>query len=493
VKWAYDILGFSCDEWQEEEFRKIDLGERFAIWSTGHGVGKTAALAIRGLHFLSTRPFPKVPCTAPSQHQLHDLLWAEYAKWLRRSEFLSKMFTWTQTKIYLNGHQEEWYAVARTSKPKKGEKAAEGLQGFHDDNLLYCVDEGSGVDDRIFSAMDGALTKSGNYAIVASNHTRRTGHFHKICEDPPKQWHTRYVSGIDSKLVDDSYVQNIIETYGKDSDTYRVKILGIAPRASSQQLISSEQISEMHERVLPDELRNGRCVLSCDPARYGDDDSVFYVRRNREIFRRESVHGMDTTEVGDLFCELFFEHDPESAYIDEIGIGAGVLDYVRKKLKSDKRRVFGVNVGSNAKDEKKFFNLRAELFWHIREVIDTIMCSIDTPLLDEELEHFEYGWNTKDSRTQMPSKDQIKAILQRSPDDADSFSLLLKDLVYHKPVYDGESIRSILTTGSKVIPVRNPEHINIPIWAVGRKDQDNRWLNKFSASNMRSIFGSRRR
>ena len=94
---------------------------------SGHGIGKTAVESWLIIWFLATRPFPKVPCTAPTQHQLWDILWAEISKWLRSDPALARDLIWTSEKVYMRGYPEEWFAVARTaSKP-------DALQGFHAD------------------------------------------------------------------------------------------------------------------------------------------------------------------------------------------------------------------------------------------------------------------------------------------------------------------------------------------------------------------------
>src|SRR5215470_6532724 len=41
---------------------------------SGHGIGKSSGAAWVICWFLETHDFGKVPCTAPSSHQLHDVL-----------------------------------------------------------------------------------------------------------------------------------------------------------------------------------------------------------------------------------------------------------------------------------------------------------------------------------------------------------------------------------------------------------------------------------
>ena len=58
---------------------------------------------------------------------------------MRHNKALSNELIWTKEKVYMRGYPEEWFAVARTaSKP-------DALQGFHADDVLYIIDEASGI------------------------------------------------------------------------------------------------------------------------------------------------------------------------------------------------------------------------------------------------------------------------------------------------------------------------------------------------------------
>src|SRR5262245_26429529 len=53
---------------------------------SGHGIGKSSSAAWAISWFLETHDYAKVPCTAPSSHQLRDILWAELSKWRRLAD-----------------------------------------------------------------------------------------------------------------------------------------------------------------------------------------------------------------------------------------------------------------------------------------------------------------------------------------------------------------------------------------------------------------------
>ena len=47
-----------------------------------------------------------------------------------------------RTKVYMIGNEERWFATAKLQPD-------ENMQGFHEDYMLFIVDEASGVPDPI--------------------------------------------------------------------------------------------------------------------------------------------------------------------------------------------------------------------------------------------------------------------------------------------------------------------------------------------------------
>ena len=53
---------------------------------SGHGIGKSSCAAWAVMWYLETHDYAKVPCTAPTAHQLRDILWGELSKWRRHAD-----------------------------------------------------------------------------------------------------------------------------------------------------------------------------------------------------------------------------------------------------------------------------------------------------------------------------------------------------------------------------------------------------------------------
>ncbi|KKS16783.1 MAG: hypothetical protein UU74_C0033G0015 [Candidatus Woesebacteria bacterium GW2011_GWA1_41_7] len=164
---------------------------------SGHGTGKDASASWAILWFLTVHRNAKVVCTAPTARQLSDILWSELSKWTRQSELLIEEFTAQKDKIFHVSNPKEWWcrAVSASVKATK-EDQAETLAGFHGDNLLFVVDEASGVPDPVYIPLEGALTQENNRILLIGNMTKASGyfydsHFHPSISKAWKKLHWR--------------------------------------------------------------------------------------------------------------------------------------------------------------------------------------------------------------------------------------------------------------------------------------------------------------
>lgn len=73
VEFVEDIIRAKPTAPQAEILRSVAVNPMTSVRS-GHGVGKSTVEAWAIIWFMLTRPFPQIPCTAPKQHQLFDIL-----------------------------------------------------------------------------------------------------------------------------------------------------------------------------------------------------------------------------------------------------------------------------------------------------------------------------------------------------------------------------------------------------------------------------------
>jgi phage terminase large subunit len=194
ILFAREAMRLIPDKQQEDALILFQEKGRVAL-KAAHGVGKTVFLVILIYSQLFAYTNSIVPCTAPTRHQLSDILWTEAARWMHKSPLLQSFFVWTATKIMVRGDYEEiWYAVAVPSKNP------DNLAGFHNDNLLYLIDEAPGVNEAAFPVIEGALTKATNKIAMIGNPVRVNGFFHSVFKDP-QGWGTSTISENQARWV----------------------------------------------------------------------------------------------------------------------------------------------------------------------------------------------------------------------------------------------------------------------------------------------------
>jgi phage terminase large subunit len=115
---------------------------------------------------------------------------------------------------------------------------------------------------------------------------------------------------------------------------------------------------------------------------------------------------------------------PEATKIDAIGIGRGAVDYIKMNERALAGKIVGVHVGSAAQKSDAFANLRAEGFWHLRELFQDGEIAIDPKdeELSAQLKDLRYE-PTSGGRIIIESKESMKRRGLRSPDRADAVML----------------------------------------------------------------------
>jgi len=367
---------------QMELFQSFHKSKMITIRS-GHGTGKDAGCAMLILWFMTTRAYPKVVCTAPTARQLSDILWSELSKWLRMS-ILRDEFIIQKDKLFHKEHPKEWWcrAVSPSVKATK-EEQAETLAGFHGEHLLIVVDETSGVPDPVFIPLEGAMTQEDNHILLIGNMTKNTGyfwesHFHSELSKP---WLKLHWDSRKSTNVKPEYPERMAIKYGIDSNVFRIRVAGDPPLEDERTLIplhSAQQCVGQEIKVAEDEP----LYLGVDVARYGEDKSIILPRHGLEIKPWEEFQGMDTISLGGFILQTYAEMEAEGIAIDEIGVGAGVTDWLQKLNRSN---VFGVNVKRKSSDITRFQMLRDELWLDVREKCMRGVYSFPIGELGEEL------------------------------------------------------------------------------------------------------------
>jgi hypothetical protein len=428
IGFVRDIIGAEPTEQQIEALTALANGTHVSIKS-GHGTGKTTFLAWAILWWNYTRYNARIPCTAPTEAQLKNVLWAELSIWHNQMDrFFKDKFMITSDRMYHVEHDKTWFAVARTARSEK----PEALQGFHGENLLFIIDEASGVAEEVFTVVRGALTEEDNRCVMTSNPTRTTGFFynsHTLWDGDP--WHCITFNGEDSPRVSERYVREIDVEFGRDSDVFRVRVQGIFPIESDFVLIPKPWVMEAFEREISYKKRLGRQQFDAagvDVARYGDNKTVFVLVRHATVVGILQYTKQDTMKTAEDIIKLCEKMRAQDIKVDEIGIGAGVVDRCYQRGEE----VTGVDVSKAALDKEKFVNQRAEHYWSLRTRFEDGSISLkpltkqlsktDIIKFIEQICSIRYEYNPT-GKVQIWSKEKMRREKIKSPDLADALML----------------------------------------------------------------------
>jgi len=413
-----DSFGVTPDDWQVRALRMLAEGGRVSIRAC-HGPGKSALDAWAAFWFLSCFFPARVPCTAPTAHQLEDILWAELAKWHQRmADWQKGLFRLTSERLQWAGAPDESFGVARTARKEK----PEALQGFHAENLLFILDEASGIEDVIFEVAEGALSSENARVLMTANPTRTSGYFFDSHHRMRHRWDTMRVSHEDSPRVSGQYVEDMAHKYGVESNVYRVRVLGEFPLEDDDSVISLDLCESAIVRDIGEDM-GAATVWGLDVARFGDDASALVKRRGPVVLEAKSWRGKDLMQTAGLvFDEYTSAKDtrkPDRVYVDSIGLGSGVVD----RLKELGVPVRGINVAESPAVKARFMRLRDELWFSAREWLETrAVKMVDVEELVGQLTGPKYAM-TSSGKIKVEGKDEMKARGVQSPDLADAFCL----------------------------------------------------------------------
>lgn len=360
------------DPQQDELLRALDTNDNVTV-AAGHGTGKTSGMAKIILHYICTRPRCKIPCTAPTKHQLFDVLWPELNKWynlMKKTEtgmLFARNLVWNKESFVNTLAPAEWFAVPRTASKER----PEGLQGFHADYILKLVDEASGVADEVAEVLEGAYGTYETKGLWVANPTRRDGFFARSHMDPKEMnFFKRITMDCEkSTLTPKRYIERMEAKYGRNSNIFKVRVKGQFPDVDGDSYIPLSWCEGAYLRDIP-LLSNFKRVLGVDVARNaGTGDRTVIADRQGDYFHPYHImRTNDTMKIVNYVANYAKKVKAEAIFVDVIGYGAGVYD----RLKELGFNVIAVNVSETRSMEfpDRYCRLRDELWAKMRDWLE---------------------------------------------------------------------------------------------------------------------------
>jgi hypothetical protein len=426
---------------------------------SGHSRGKDYTAAVGSVCWLHLRGPSKVINTAPTGRQVRSIMMSEISK------------IWKNAKVPLGGELLADRIVFREDPDwflegfKADDKNVEAWTGYHSPNLLIVVTEASGIADETFTAIEGLLTgHSKELLIFNPNHltgeafkSAKSPNYRKFvlsCLDAPnvvekktiipgqvdwpwvddkvRRWADRvHENEIDTTLYDFEWENEDGKHWYRPNDLFRVKVLGEFPQEDESQLIPlswCEAANERWRKWKESGEPNGLPVrLGVDVAGMGRDKTVFVFKHGNVVSRIDTYTHNDTMEVAGKVKGCMIKMGDKS-YIDTIGEGAGV--YAR--LSEQDVPVTSVKFSESAKGytdltgERSFANMKAWLFWAVRDALDpkhggSLALPPDDELT-EDLTNIKVKKMRSDGSIVLEEKEEVKKRLGRSPDKGDALA-----------------------------------------------------------------------
>ena len=371
-KWGEaELTGKDIRAWQSEVLDEIashlkNPVTRYSVCrlavASGHGIGKSALTGMLTTWALSCWVNPRIVITANTENQLLTKTSPEIGQWVKSSMF-GDLFDAETMSIKLKTDPAQHRADLITNN----ENNPEAFAGLHAEGrlVMMIVDEASGLSEIIYQTILGAMTDDNTVLILVlmGNPTSPSGPFREAFR---KNRHLWKLWNIDSRTVEGTNkeaLQAIVDQYGEDSDTAKVRVKGIFPAVSQKQFIPTPYVDAAYGRHLRDEQYNfAPVVISCDPAWEGDDTLVI---GKRQGLRYDILDALEKSN-NDLYIASKLAHyedrfDADAVFIDG-GYGTGIVSAGRTMGRNWRLVWF-----ADKPDDEGYLNKRAEMYGRARQ------------------------------------------------------------------------------------------------------------------------------
>ena len=181
--------------------------------------------------------------------------------------------------------------------------------------------------------------------FIIFNPTRAKGYAIDSQTDP------RFISirwnAEDSELVSKDHIQSMEDKYGRDSNSFRVGVLGLPPKTDKNVLIPWEWIEDACEREVI--TMQNECVIKALDCGGGGDPSIIGTRKGYELYPFKNNNSEKSEDVVDWAISDFTAERAHVEFVDQNGIGHGIFGEMRRRKGAHK--IKGIMNQERADDE----------------------------------------------------------------------------------------------------------------------------------------------
>jgi hypothetical protein len=436
-QWVLDFVDIELSPYLVDVLKMVKQGHaKIAIFGP-HGLGKSVLAAILVLWGGNVSVDCKIPTTASAWRQLEEYLWPEIHKWYHRVDWdkIEKAGGGKRPRLLTLecqfSDQSKAFAVASDNP--------ETIEGAHARRIMYMFDEAKAIQAGTWESAEGAFSTPGDHLQFAfSTPGDTSGVFYNICsyQKGYEKWRVRHVTlreAIRGGRITLEWAREKREQWGADNPVYQNRVWGTFAKDSADSVIPLSWINLAINRWYAwkkeGEKTTGQLVIGADTAGQGVDKTKFYYRYDNVISKTETFKKLRPMEIAGKLKNAM--GDTAKLNIDvSYGEGAGTADRL-KEFEGFAYRIAGINFAEKTDRFDKsgclgFANMRALLFWNMRELLDPDsghnLCLPDEPLLIGDLCAIRRKTRS-DGKMLVESKEDIRERIGRSTDDGDACAL----------------------------------------------------------------------
>ena len=244
----------------------------------------------------------------------------------------------------------------------------------------------------------------------------------------------------DNPFLAKDYIQNLKEAFKHRPELLQAYLYGSWDDLSGHDLVCQYSwVTDARDILNQGPVR--KRVVVCDPAHFGDDETVIYVMEERSVAEIVDVEVVNHKSLMDTAGRLAAKRKQWNANligIDGIGIGAGIVDALME-LGEPVLRIISSQKPTNEIMASKYFNLRSQIWFEGAKKIfeKKVRVPSDDTTLQGQLCCAKYEF-ISNGRMKVEAKEDIKKRLDRSPDRGDSFMMGLHTLELASPLNEAE-------------------------------------------------------
>ena len=318
----------------------VDCTDRFIVYRSGRQVGKTMSTAVKIIHYALFAPLLSkiiekecvIVIAAPTQNQA-SIMFNKIRDLVTQNDFLKGFIIRnTQTELWINFLDNT--GMTKIYTRATGETGT-SLRGYSPDIIV--ADECSFIKTDILRAfLPSGMARKANVWLTSTPFSKN-GYFYEACQNskpsnPEGMWREFHVKSTDNPMIqDDTTFIEEIKRLTKDEYVQEVdgEFLDIG-----NALIPNHLITE----AIVDYIPKGRVTyyMGVDVARTGRDETVYTVvgLDEEDIIFTEEIEFEDQSnivQVSGRIQDFVRKYRLETVYIDETGLGGGLVDLAREQ------------------------------------------------------------------------------------------------------------------------------------------------------------------